>query len=249
MGFWAQYTNNFKKKNKMPKFEDLENQLGIQFQNRELLIQAFCHRSYLNEHPDFLLPHNERLEFLGDAVIELVVTEYLFLEFPEKEEGILTCWRAALVNSKTLSKIAQELDFGKYLLLSKGEAKEAEKKGKSYLDILANTFEAFVGALYLDKGYKACKSFLCKHLIKELPAIIKNRSFVDAKSRFQEVAQEKLRITPTYKILKEWGPDHNKHFIAGVYLEEELVAKGQGSSKQEAEEEAAKKALKKKGWE
>ncbi|MCD5396201.1 MAG: ribonuclease III [Candidatus Pacebacteria bacterium] len=233
----------------MPKFEDLEENLGIEFKNKELLVQAFCHRSYLNEHPDFLLPHNERLEFLGDAVIELVVTEYLFLKFPEKEEGILTAWRASLVNSKTLSKIAQDLDFGKYLLLSKGEEKEAEKKSKSYLEILANTFEAFVGALYLDKGYKACRNFLYKHLIKELPSIIENKAFIDAKSRFQEVAQEKLKITPTYRILKEWGPDHNKHFIAGVYLDDKLIAKGEGSSKQEAEEEAAKKALKKKGWE
>lgn len=233
----------------MPKFEDLENQLGIQFQNEELLIQAFCHRSYLNEHPEFLLPHNERLEFLGDAVIELVVTEYLFLEYPQKEEGTLTAWRSALVNAKTLSKIAQELEFGKYLLLSKGEAKEAKKGGKSYLEILANTFEAFVGALYLDQGYKACQKFLEKYLLKELPLIIQNKSFIDAKSRFQEIAQEKLRITPTYKILKEWGPDHNKHFVAGVYLGEELVAQGKGSSKKEAEEEAAKKALKIKKWE
>jgi ribonuclease-3 len=249
MGFWVLSTNSFKRKKKMAKFEDLENKLGIEFKNKELLTQAFCHRSYLNEHPDFLLPHNERLEFLGDAVVELVVTEYLFKEFPEKEEGILTCWRAALVNSKMLSKIAEELEFGNYLLLSKGEKKEAEKRGKAYLEILANTFEAFVGALYLDKGYKACQKFLEKHLLKELPEIIERGKFIDAKSRFQEIAQEKLKITPTYRILKEWGPDHDKHFIAGVYLDNELIAKGQGSSKQEAEEEAAQNALKAKGWE
>jgi ribonuclease-3 len=232
----------------MVDFSKLEKKLEIEFRNKDLLTQAFCHRSYLNEHPDFRLNHNERLEFLGDAVIELVVTEYLFKKYPDKEEGILTSWRAALVNSKMLSTVAEKSGFGGYLLLSKGEKKEAEKKGKSYREILANTFEAFIGAMYLDRGYKACQKFLDKHLIKELQTVIKNKEFIDAKSRFQEIAQEKERITPSYKILKEWGPDHDKHFVAGVYLEEKLIAKGEGSSKREAEEEAARKALEVKGW-
>jgi len=230
-------------------FEKLEKKLEIEFQNRDLLIQAFCHRSYLNEHPEFPLSHNERLEFLGDAVIELIVSEHLYKNYPDKEEGMLTSWRAALVNAKMLSQVAEELGFGEFLLLSKGEEKEAQKKEKSYYEILANTFEAFIGALYLDQGYKACQKFLEKYLIVHLPEIIKNQLFKDAKSKFQEIAQEKLKITPTYKILKEWGPDHAKHFLAGVYLKEELIAKGEGSSKREAEEEAAKKALQKKGWE
>ncbi len=231
------------------KFETLEKKLNIFFDNKDLLVQAFCHRSYLNEHPEFTLNHNERLEFLGDAVIELVVSEFLFENYPDKREGLLTSWRAALVNSRSLSELAEELGFGSYLLLSKGEKKEAQKKEKSYYEILANTFEAFIGALYLDKGYSACQRFLKKHLLKKLPDIIKNNLYKDSKSKLQEIAQEKERITPSYKILKEWGPDHNKHFVAGVYFNEELVAKGEGSSKKEAEEEAARKALQEKGWE
>jgi ribonuclease-3 len=199
----------------------------------------------LNENPDFYLPHNERLEFLGDAVLELVVTEYLYQNYPQKSEGELTNWRSALVNSKELAKIARNLGFNDFLLLSKGEAKET---GKARQYILANTFEAFIGAIYLDQGYQVCQEFIKKHLIKELPEIIEKGLYKDAKSRFQEEAQERLKITPTYKILEEWGPDHAKHFIAGVFLGKQLIAKGQGSSKQEAEEEAAKNALEVKGW-
>jgi len=229
-------------------FSELEKKFNISFNNKDLLMQAFCHRSYLNEHPEFKLDHNERLEFLGDAVIELVVSEHLFENYSQEREGTLTSWRAALVNSRMLSCVADELGFGNFLLLSKGEQKDAERKEKSYYEILANTFEAFIGALYLDQGYRVCQQFLQKYLLKKLPDIIKNNSYKDAKSRFQEVVQEKEKITPVYKILKEWGPDHAKHFVAGVYLGNELVAKGEGSSKREAEEAAARKALEVKGW-
>jgi ribonuclease III len=224
----------------------LEKSLGLEFKNRDLLIEAFCHRSYLNEHPDFYLPHNERLEFLGDAVLELIVTEYLYKKYPEKNEGELTNWRAALVNAKILGEVARELGFNDFLLLSKGEEKET---GKARLYILANTFEALIGAIYLDQGYEVAKKFVEKNLIeKKLPEIIEKGLFKDPKTRFQEEAQERVKITPTYKVLEEWGPDHAKHFIVGVFLGKELIAKGEGSSKQEAEEEAAKNALKIKGW-
>jgi len=226
-------------------FSLLEKKLGINFKNKDLLIQAFIHRSYLNENPDFYLFHNERLEFLGDAVLELVVTQYLFENYPKKQEGMMTNWRAALVNSKMLSKIAKRLDFNSFLLLSQGEEKET---GKARQFILANTFEAFMGALYLDQGYDVCDKFIRQHLIKALPEIIKKGLFKDAKSSFQEQAQEKVAITPSYKVLRETGPDHNKNFVVGVFLKEKLVAKGEGSSKQEAEEEAAKNGLEAKGW-
>ena len=229
----------------MKDFSLLEKKLNLKFRNKDLLIQAFCHRSYLNENPDFYLEHNERLEFLGDAVLELIVTEYLYQKYPKKSEGELTNWRAALVNAKALGDLAKDLDFNDFLLLSRGEAKEL---GKARQYILANTFEALVGAIYLDQGYEAAKETVEKTLIKKLPEIIKKGLFKDAKSRFQEEAQESVGITPVYKVLEEWGPDHAKHFIIGVFLGEELVAKGEGSSKQEAEEEAAKNGLEVKNW-
>jgi len=219
--------------------------LGLRFENKDLLIQAFCHRSFLNENPDFYLEHNERLEFLGDAVLELVVTQYLYQKYPKKPEGELTNWRAALVNAKILGEISHNLGFNDFLLLSKGEAKEL---GKARQYILANTFEALIGAIYLDQGYKSCQDFIEKNLIVKLLEIIKKGLFKDAKSRFQEEAQERVGITPAYKVLEEWGPDHAKHFIVGIFLNEELVAKGEGSSKQEAEERAAKNALEIKNW-
>ncbi|MDO8663244.1 MAG: ribonuclease III [Candidatus Wildermuthbacteria bacterium] len=229
----------------MKDFSLLEKRLDIKFKNKDLLTQAFCHRSYLNENPDFYLSQNERLEFLGDAVLELVVTEYLYQEYPKKPEGELTNWRAALVNAKILGDLAKELKFDDFLLLSKGEAKEL---GKSRQYILANTFEALVGAAYLDLGYKKIKEFIEKNLIKKLPMIIANELFRDAKSTFQEQSQERAKITPIYKVLEEWGPDHAKQFIIGVFLDKELVAKGEGMSKQEAEESAAKNALSVKNW-
>lgn len=229
----------------MKDFSRLEKKLGVKFKNKDLLTQTFIHRSYLNENPDFHLYHNERLEFLGDAVLELIVTEHLFQNYPKKQEGTLTNWRAALVNAKMLSKIARKIGFDDYLLLSQGEAKET---GKARQYILANAFEAFIGGLYLDQGYQICQEFIKDNLIRELPEIIQKGLFKDAKSAFQEQAQDKVGITPSYKVLKEWGPDHDKSFVVGVFLDKELVAEGMGSSKQEAEEAAAEKALAIKNW-
>ncbi len=224
----------------MKNFEELEKKLKIFFENKNLLIEAFCHRSFLNENPNFPYPCNERLEFLGDAVLQLIVTEYLFKNFPEKPEGELTKIRASLVNSKILSEIAKKLGFESYLLLSKGEEKS---QGKSRERILANTFEAFLGALYLEFGLNFCKDFLEKNLLYLLPEILEKRMFEDPKTKLQEIIQEKFKITPTYKVLEEFGPEHEKTFIVGLYIGENLITKGKGSSKQEAEEEAAKKAL------
>ncbi|MFH1462273.1 MAG: ribonuclease III [bacterium] len=229
----------------MQDFAKLEKKLGVKFKNKDFLTQAFVHRSYLNEESSFYLEHNERLEFLGDAVLELIVTEHLFQQYPSKPEGELTNWRAALVNSKMLTKVASELEFNDYLLLSKGEAKET---GKARQYILANTFEAFIGSLYMDQGYKICQKFIKKRLLVKLPEIIEKGLFRDAKSHFQEKAQEKAGITPNYQVLKEWGPDHAKNFVIGVFLEKTLVAKGEGSSKQEAEAAAAKTGLEVKQW-
>lgn len=229
----------------MKDFSKLEQKLGLDFKNKDLLTQAFAHRSYLNENPDFKLDHNERLEFLGDAVIELIVTDYLYNQYSEKSEGELTNWRAALVNAKMLMSVAEELGFNDFLLLSRGETKEL---GKARAYILANTFEALVGAIYLDQGYKTADEFIKKYLTKKLSDIIQQGLYIDAKSQFQEEAQDKVSVTPVYKVLKEWGPDHEKRFVLGVYLGEELVAEGEGSSKQEAEEAAAKSALEIKKW-
>ncbi len=229
----------------MNDFSTLEKQLNFKFKNKNLLIQAFCHRSYLNENPEANLENNERLEFLGDAVLELIITEYLFEKYPKKPEGELTNWRAALVNAKMLCEVAKELGFNDFLLLSKGETKET---GKSRDYILANTFEAFIGSAYLDSGYNDCQKFIKKHLIVKLPEIISKGLFKDAKSCFQEESQERVGVTPTYKVLKEQGPDHAKNFVVGVFLSNQLVAEGKGSSKQEAEVEAAKNALAVKNW-
>ena len=228
----------------MENFSVLEQRLGIEFTRKELLQQAFIHRSYLNEHPDSTLEHNERLEFLGDAVLELAVTKHLYKSYPNPE-GDLTSWRAALVNSKMLAKIAEETGFNDFLLLSRGETKDM---GKARQVIMANAVEAFIGALYLDKGFEEAEQFVVTHILKELPGIISQQLYRDAKSHFQEEAQDRAGITPTYEVLDEWGPDHAKHFVVGVYLGEELVAKGEGSSKQEAQTDAAEKGLAAKGW-
>lgn len=228
----------------MSELSDFEKSLDIQFNNKDLLQQAFTHRSYLNENAHNELKHNERLEFLGDAVLEIIVTEYLFKNYTSPE-GEMTSWRAALVNTQSLAETANELDLGNYLLLSKGEAKDTGK-ARSY--ILANTFEAFVGALYLDSGLEICRAFIEKHLIKKLPKILEQGLHIDAKSHFQEKSQEEMKITPTYRVLKDWGPDHAKSFVIGVFLGEEMVAEGEGSSKQEAEEAAARAGLEAKQW-
>jgi len=222
----------------------LESDLGIIFKNKNLLQQAFVHRSYLNEHPNCGFEQNERLEFLGDAVLELSVTKYLYEKY-HNPEGELTVWRAALVNSKMLSQVAQEIGLDDFLLFSKGEAKDT---GRARQFILANTFEALVGAIYLDQGLEKVDKFIKTHLIKELPIILEKKLYRDPKSTFQEKAQDKEGITPTYEVLLENGPDHAKQFIVGVFLGDELVAKGEGPSKQIAQERAADAAIKKKGW-
>ncbi|MFH1392383.1 MAG: ribonuclease III [bacterium] len=218
--------------------------LKLKFNNQDLLKQALTHRSYLNENPGLNLKHNERLEFLGDAVLELIATEYLFQNY-KNPEGELTAWRAALVNADMLAKKAKELGLGKDLLLSKGETKDT---GKARNYILANALEALIGAIYLDQGYQAAKNFVQEYILIELPSILKNKLYIDSKSQFQEKAQENTGITPEYKSLKEWGPDHDKKFKIGVYLNTELVASAIGSSKQESQQKAAEKALQEKNW-
>lgn len=229
----------------MKDFSQFEKKLKINFKNQDLLKQAFVHRSYINENPGFKLAHNERLEFLGDAVLELVTTEYLYKNYPNPE-GELTNWRASLVNGQMLAKIARNLELGEYLYLSRGESKDANGKARNY--ILANTFEALTGAIYLDQNYKVVKDFIHKFLIPELPYILSNQLYLDPKSKFQEMSQEKLGLTPTYKVLKESGPDHDKKFQVGIYLDKELIATSTGSSKQEAQVKAADRALEKKKW-
>jgi ribonuclease-3 len=217
----------------------------MSFQDHDIITQAFVHRSYLNEHPSFPLSHNERLEFLGDAVLELVVTEHLYAEYPNPE-GELTNWRAALVNSKMLAEIAQEYDLDDYLYLSHGEAKDSQGKARQY--ILANTFEALVGAIYLDQGLDQSRRFIHEAVLARLPHILKNKLYLDPKSRFQESAQEVVGLTPSYRVLDETGPDHAKQFTVGVFLGDEQVASGTGTSKQEAQVAAAEEALKVKNW-
>ncbi len=226
---------------KLPEFEE---KIGVKFKNKDLLLQALTHRSYINENPKWHLDHNERLEFLGDAVLELVVTEYLYNNYPNPE-GELTNWRAALVNSVMLAKISLKIDLNEYLLLSRGESKDT---GRARQYILANAFEAVIGSIYLDQGYDASKSFITKFILGELPQILESNAYKDYKSRLQEEAQERAGITPTYEVLKEWGPDHAKQFSIGVFLEKDLVGQGDGPSKQEAQQAAAENALKNKGW-
>jgi len=231
----------------MKDFGELEKNLNISFKNKDLLVQAFCHRSYLNENPDFNIFHNERLEFLGDAVLELVTTEYIFNNYPDKPEGEMTSWRASLVNANTLYEVAQELNFNEFLLLSQGEEKE---NGRSKKYILADAFEAFIGSLYLDQGYAACQEIIKTRLIdKKLEEIIEKKLYRDPKSLFQERAQEIELVTPTYQVMEESGPDHMKRFVVGVFLGKKMIARGEGPSKHEAELDAAAKALEVKNWE
>lgn len=230
----------------MENISELEKKLKVKFKDKNILVQSLVHRSYLNENPSFHLDHNERLEFLGDAVLELVVTENLYANYPNPE-GELTNWRASIVNAKMLAKMAQSLEIEKFLYLSRGEAKDRDSKARQY--ILANAFEAIIGAIYLDRGYKTVQKFIKATVLEELPYIIKNLLYIDPKSKFQEKSQEIFGITPTYKVLSENGPDHNKTFEVGLYLQEEMVSRGVGSSKREAQENAAVEGLKEKGWE
>ena len=224
----------------------LQKKIGHQFNDESLIKQALVHRSYLNEHPDFKLGHNERLEFLGDAVLEIVVTEYLYLNFQETPEGDLTNWRASLVNAKMLYEVATELGVEEHLYLSKGEARDKNKKSRQF--ILADSIEAIIGAIYLDQGIEAAKQFILKNVVSKLENILENQTYLDPKSHFQEKAQEEKGVTPHYQIIDEVGPDHAKIFTVGLYLGEEQIATGKGSSKQEAQVEAAAAGLKKMNW-
>lgn len=229
----------------MKEFTEFEAHVGISFTNKELLRQAFTHRSYLNENRAIKGGHNERLEFLGDAVLELVITDFLYQKYPTKTEGDLTSIRSALVNATTCAQVASELNFNDFLLLSRGEAKDM---GRARQYILANALEAVIGAIYVDQGYVLAKDFIFKYITPLTEAIVEQELWLDAKSRFQEKAQDAVSITPLYKTMKEVGPDHDKKFTVGVFLGSELIAEGEGDSKQEAEQNAARKALKQKGW-
>ncbi len=223
---------------------ELEQNLGVTFANKDLLQQAVTHRSYLNENPSWHLGHNERLEFLGDAVLELAVTEHLYRTYPNPE-GELTNWRAALVNADMLAEVSSDFKLNDSILLSRGEARDT---GRARRYILANAVEAIIGAIYLDQGYQACQRFIEKFVLTRLQRVFEQRLYRDAKSLLQEEAQERVGITPTYEVLEEWGPDHARQFRVGVFLDKEQVGQGEGLSKQEAQQVAAEDALKKKGW-
>lgn len=223
-----------------------EERIDIHFNDKSLLLRAFTHRSYLNEHPEKDIKNNERLEFLGDAVLELAVTDHLFSVYPDKPEGELTAIRAALVNTLSISAAANEIGAEAFLRLSKGEAKDT---GRGRRFILANTYEAIIGAIYIDQGYQPAAEFISNTLLHNVQDIVENERWRDAKSVFQEQAQKHVSITPTYEIVDESGPDHDKVFTVGVFLENEQVATGKGKSKQEAESVAAEVALTEKGWE
>ncbi len=226
-------------------FSKLEEILGITFKNKNHLVQALVHRSFLNENREFPLAHNERLEFLGDAVLELVVTEFLFENYLNPE-GELTNWRAALVNAKMCALVGNEIGLDEFLFLSHGESKDTSVKAREY--ILANAIEGVIGAIYIDQGWDMAKQFITRWIITKLPEVLEKGLWMDPKSRFQEAAQEIVGVTPTYRVLSEDGPDHDKIFVIGVYLDKEKIATGQGGSKQEGQVAAAEKALEKKGW-
>lgn len=224
---------------------EFESRIGINFRDKDLLKQAFVHRSYINENRGAKLEHNERLEFLGDAVLQLVTTDFLFKKFPEMHEGELTAVRSALVNADTCSEVAKSLGVNDFLLLSKGEAKDS---GRARQYILANTLEAVIGAIYLDQGYDAARDFIMRHIMPLADDIVERGAWIDAKSLFQAKAQEEEGSTPVYKTLSESGPDHDKHFTVGVFVGSEKLGEGEGKSKQDAEQAAAKNALTSKGW-
>ena len=226
-------------------FTPFEARIGYSFRDKRHLETAFTHRSYLNENRAPGREHNERLEFLGDAVLELVVTEFLFAKYPDKAEGDLTAYRAALVNTQSISDASSKLGMNDFLLLSKGESRDT---GRARQIILANVFEALIGALYLDQGYIAAKDFIGKQLFGKTDEVVEKKLWQDAKSRFQELVQEKIGVTPTYQLLSQSGPDHDKEFVIGAFIGSEKIAQGEGRSKQEAEQDAALKALIAKGW-
>jgi len=223
----------------------LQGILQVTFTDVSVLLSAITHRSYLNEHREANWDHNERLEFLGDAVLELVITSYLFEKYPQKPEGELTAVRAALVNTVSLALASEKLGVNDYLLMSKGEAKDM---GRARQYILANVFESCIGAIYIDQGYEVASDFIGRQLFAKTEEIVKDRLWQDAKSRFQELSQEHASVTPRYETLDQQGPDHDRIFTVGVYLKNELVAQGKGAAKQEAEQQAAEAAILAKGW-
>jgi len=229
----------------MKETKKFQQALGVSFTNPDLLRQALVHRSYVNENRGFTLGHNERLEFLGDAVLELVVTDELYERYPHKPEGELTAVRAALVNAKSLAETAQSLGVGDLILMSKGESKSV---GRARNVILANAFEAIIGALYKDQGYEAARAFVVGRLFHKVDSIVQNKLWIDSKSLFQEKSQEVHGITPEYRVLKEVGPDHDKLFTVGVFVGDRFCGEGSGASKQDAEQEAARRALEDAGW-
>jgi len=229
----------------MKDLSEFEKKIGVEFGNKQILRQAFIHRSYINENKESGLEHNERLEFLGDAVLELVITDFLYGKYPTSTEGDLTAYRSALVNATTCAEVASTLSVNDFLLLSRGEAKDV---GRARQYILANTLEAVIGAVYLDQGIDVVKKFILDNFSPLIDEIISKGAWIDSKSRFQERAQDVEGVTPSYKTIREVGPDHDKKFTVGVYLKDNLVATGEGDSKQEAEQKAASSALLKMGW-
>ncbi len=222
------------------KYKDFAKQvLGVEFNNLELLITAFTHRSYVNEHKKSTKVHNERLEFLGDAVLELVVTEHLYLNY-EEPEGILTNWRSALVRTESIGAAASEAGFEGLLRLSRGEKRGTDR---ARLQILANSYEAVIGAVYLDQGFEKAKSIIEKTVLSTLNGILKTGSWMDPKSHLQEMSQSIEGYTPVYKVVDEDGPDHDKIFTVGVYVNNISRGQGQGPSKQAAQQQAASEAL------
>lgn len=220
--------------------QKLRERIGVEVSNDNLFKTAFTHRSYLNEHPDYKNPSNERLEFLGDAVLQLVSSEFLFKHYENAPEGELTNYRAAIVCTASLAEEAKRLGYGEFLLLSNGEESSG---GRSREYILANTFEAVLGAMFLEKGLETVREFVTKELLYKVENIIEQEKYKDAKSKFQELAQEKRGITPTYEVMDSWGLDHEKTFKVGVYLDKDLFGVGEGRSKQKAEQQAAFSAL------
>lgn len=229
----------------MKPLSEFEAKVGITFKDKSILERAFTHRSYINEHPGTNLRHNERLEFLGDAVLELVITHYLFEKYPDTPEGELTAYRSALVRTESISDAASKLGMNDYLLLSKGEAKDT---GKAREYILANTFEACIGAIYMDQGYEVARDFIGKSLYKKIDDIVEHRLWKDPKSYVQEKVQEIFSVTPSYEVISEEGPDHDRNFVAAILFGDEQVATGEGKSKQEAQQNAAQAAIEKHGW-
>jgi len=227
-------------------FKILQDRIKVEIRNKDLLRTAFVHKSYMNEHRNEDIEDNERLEFLGDAVLELAVTKHLYEKHPNQAEGEMTAFRSALVKGKQLAEVGKDLNLGAYLHLSKGEDKSGGRD-KNY--IIANTLEALIGAIYLDHDYDTAEGFIQRFILEKLDEIIEKGLHIDSKSQFQEEAQDKLATTPHYEVLNEEGPDHEKVFTMAAYIGEEKVAEGTGPSKQKAEEAAAENALKAKGWE